>query len=77
MLVTSYGDRNVRRLLIDENGNLTDTGDVLSLGGGPHNVFCGADGASGVVVMGSGGGSVRRSRLGVPPCAPNHESHPY
>jgi subtilisin family serine protease len=53
VLVTSYSERQVRRLLIGEDGSLTDSGDVLPLAGTPHNVFCGAGGASGVVVMGS------------------------
>jgi subtilisin family serine protease len=53
VLVSSYFNGHVRRLLLDENGNLTDTGDVLPLGGGANNVFCGAGGASGVAVVGN------------------------
>lgn len=53
VLVTSHDNEYVRRLQIDENGTLTDTGDLLALGNKPHNVFCGAGGTSGVVVMGA------------------------
>lgn len=40
----------VRRLMIDGDGALTDTGEVLSLDDEPNNVFCAPDGRSGLVV---------------------------
>jgi hypothetical protein len=40
----------VRRLTIDGDGALTDTGEVLSLNDEPNNVFCAPDGRSGLVV---------------------------
>lgn len=55
VLVTSDDTGNVRRLTIDDNGNLTDTGEVLFSGGsgfsnGPNNVFCAPGGKSGIVI---------------------------
>jgi len=55
VLVTSFHNRNVRRLIIDGAGNLTDTGEVLIIDGGgsntsPNNVFCAPGGESGIVI---------------------------
>jgi hypothetical protein len=49
VLVTSNNTRSVRRLLIDGVGNLTDTGEILSIPDA-NNVFCAPGGASGVVI---------------------------
>jgi WD40 repeat protein len=54
VLVTSFDDRNVRRLMIDGDGNLTDTGDVLVLSEPANNVVCDPHGSSGVVITRSG-----------------------
>lgn len=51
VLVTSFSDATVRRLTIDGNGTLTDTGEVLFTGSfGPMNVYCAPGAQSGVVV---------------------------
>lgn len=55
VLVTSANTGNVRRLMINSLGILTDTGEVLFSGGtgvtnGPNNVFCAPGGTSGVVI---------------------------
>jgi hypothetical protein len=55
VLVTSVGSGDVRRLVIDGDGNLKDTGDLLFSGGngitnGPNNVFCTPDAQAGIVV---------------------------
>ena len=55
VLVSSYDNWHVRRLLLHENGSLSDTGEVLALGGAAINVFCGTDGASGVAVLSDSG----------------------
>lgn len=49
VLVTSFDDRNVRRLTIDVNGNLSDTGEILSINA-PLNVYAAPGGKSGIVV---------------------------
>jgi len=46
VLVSSYEQGNVRRLVLDESGDLTDTGEVLSFGA-PVNVYCAAGSATG------------------------------
>ena len=53
MLVTSWNFDNVRRLLIDSTGNLTDTGETLAVTD-PMNVYCATDVKSGYVVRLSG-----------------------
>jgi hypothetical protein len=50
VLVTSVNTGRVRRLLIDGTGNLTDTGESLSVDA-PNNVFCSPGGKSGVVIQ--------------------------
>lgn len=50
VLVTSFNNANVRRLIIDSFGNITDTGEVLGTGGQPNNAFCAPEGTSGLVV---------------------------
>ncbi len=49
VLVTSVTAGQVRRLMIDGAGNLTDTGDLLAVGD-PNNVLCSPDAHSGVVI---------------------------
>lgn len=49
VLVASDGSGEVRRLVIDGAGNLTDTGEVLSVSG-PNNVFCSPGAQSGIVI---------------------------
>lgn len=53
VLVSSFKAGQVRRLLVDGAGRLTDTGDVLSVSG-PNNVICAPGGASGVAITGRG-----------------------
>ena len=50
VLATSSGDRAVRRLTLGGTGDLTDTGEVLSIGSEPNNVFCAPGGTSGLVI---------------------------
>ena len=50
VLVTSPTDDTVRRLTIDGAGSLTNTGEVLAVGGQPNNVVAAPDGGSGVVI---------------------------
>jgi hypothetical protein len=50
VLVTSVERDTVRRLTINGTGILRDTGEVLSSGGGPNNVFCAPGGLSGIVI---------------------------
>ncbi|MCH7698848.1 MAG: hypothetical protein IH865_07920 [Chloroflexi bacterium] len=49
VLATSINTGRVRRLTIDGAGNLTDTGEVLSVGG-PNNVFGAPSATSGIVI---------------------------
>jgi DNA-binding beta-propeller fold protein YncE len=55
VLVTSWLSDTVRRLTLSATGTLTDTGEVLSVGGDPRNVYCAPGAQSGVVIRGSGG----------------------
>ena len=54
VLVTSNNTGAVRRLTLDANGNLTNTGEVLGTGGtgnfGPNNVVCAPGGGAGIEV---------------------------
>lgn len=49
VLMTTDDPPRVRRLVIDTNGRLTDTGETLATSD-PSNVYCSPDGRSGVVV---------------------------
>src|SRR5690606_13414499 len=50
VLATSSANGTVRRITIDSEGILKDTGEVLSLDDEPNNVFCAPDAKSGLVV---------------------------
>jgi hypothetical protein len=52
VLVSSYDEGRVRRLVIDATGHLSDTGEFLNVPG-PMNVYCSPDAKSGVVITGS------------------------
>ncbi len=55
VLVTSSSSGNLRRLLIDGAGTLTNTGEVAAIGAEPNNVVVAPGNASGVVINRSGG----------------------
>ena len=50
VLVTSYNTSTVRRLTIDGEGTITNTGEVMAAGGDPNNVYSSPNGLFGVVV---------------------------
>jgi DNA-binding beta-propeller fold protein YncE len=50
VLVTSLNRKTVRRLTLDDNGQLSDTGESTTLWGQPNNVVC-APGSTSAVVM--------------------------
>jgi len=54
VLVASFNDGTVRRLTIDASGQLTDTGEVLTLGEPPMNLLCAPGSQIGLVITSEG-----------------------
>jgi hypothetical protein len=53
VLVTAFGPDQVRRLVLDANGQLADTGEALSIVD-PVNVYCAPGGTTGIVLSRAG-----------------------